>query len=602
MFRLILAVSAATLLAPPLWAAPAPAVAAKTAFDLPIPGKSLVVMQLQGHLRVREQAKAMLRKALPDLAPALNAKIDSLESMLPAEMSLKSVRPDDRIGLAFLSVEGAEPEFVVLLPMKDVAAFRSELLPPAIRKTYEKGRRFDTFEPSDGKTAYVVDLTKDGYIGIGSSQEAAEALANSTGRLQPSTMGQGAAELFFSSDIGVYVHMERINELYGESIRQFRQLFQTIMMAGGPAAGTVSPQQLETIRTVYDRLFQAVEDSQGLALGLNIRAEGIGWKMGMAFAPDTTTRKALAGEQPTALTQLRELPAGLGSYSAGKLGDSLGASLASFSVEFTAADDADDRAIKAFQAYAELAASSRQFLVAGSSPTQLIVQIPKDAKATAAAKFLAFELMAAGGRYNSIPLKAKPKFGDVLMVAGYKLQEVSLQFDFEEAVKYLPAGPAREAAETAMKKFAPEKIRLWFGTDGKQVLTVTAKDADAAKAQVEAFLKPKTPIQSVAAFQEIVRQLPQESTIISLTDVGQAMGGLTGSLKEMLGSLPIPGLSDLPDLKPAPKLTTYFGLAVTARPGDVQLELFIPTDAVIIAREVFSPLIEYGMKKAQEKE
>jgi hypothetical protein len=59
-------------------------------------------------------------------------------------------------------------------------------------------------------------------------------------------------------------------------------------------------------------------------------------------------------------------------------------------------------------------------------------------------------------------------------------------------------------------------------------------------------------------------------------------------------------LNNLPELKPAPKITAYFGVAVTARPTDLQLELFIPIEAVIIAREVFSPLIEYGMQKAQE--
>src|SRR5581483_84082 len=128
---------------------------------------------------------------------------------------------------------------------------------------------------------------------------------------------------------------------------------------------------------------------------------------------------------------------------------------------------------------------------------------------------------------------------------------------------------------------------MWFGTNGKQVVTVTAKDWDAAKARLDAYLSGSKPLGKDPAYQATRKQLPAEATVIALADAGRftiAFGDyMLGLFKAMQNQLPF----NLPDaMKPVKTKTSYLGFAVTLKPQTAAFDMFLPVTGVQEIRKV----------------
>jgi hypothetical protein len=138
-------------------------------------------------------------------------------------------------------------------------------------------------------------------------------------------------------------------------------------------------------------------------------------------------------------------------------------------------------------------------------------------------------------------------------------------------------------------------VHLWFGTDGKRVVTVTAKDWDAAAKQLDAYLDGTATLEKEPAYALTRKQLPAETTLLMLSDAGrmvQVMGNyLLGLIKATGAPLPI----NLPDaIKPVKTNTSYLGFAVTLRPETAGLDVFVPVISIQEIRKVLMPLFMGG--------
>ena len=155
------------------------------------------------------------------------------------------------------------------------------------------------------------------------------------------------------------------------------------------------------------------------------------------------------------------------------------------------------------------------------------------AKAVAATLSL-FRAIGEGGTFQGMHIKGKPAIKEnAVEHRGFKLTSVYFAWDLDKMADSVPGGG--EAVKSVFKKLLGEDVHLWFGTDGKRVVTVTAKDWDAAVKELDAYLDGTATLEKQPAYALTRKQLPAETTMLTLSDAGrtvQVMGNyLLGLVK-----------------------------------------------------------------------
>lgn len=569
----------------------APAPSARPAADLPVPADAIIVVQLNGVERAKGRLEAMLKAAAPDAATAAAQHFDTFVSTTLAGRDLSTLAPDARVLVAVTGFSGetAEPQAAVLLPVKDFSAFRAGLLTADERKTWDKGRDgVATFDAQD-KGMYAVELADAGYVAVTPNKDVAGRFAGKFTKLAPAQMGEQVADAFLGSDLAVYVNMAQVNDDYGDKMRQGRQLLQFAVQQGAAAGAGFDKRQMDVAKDVFDALFQSAEDARGLVLGMVFKPAGLGVRFEAGFSKGTPTADGLAKEQPGPTPGLGDLPAGQSAYSAGRYGAKLAAALAKFNQEFRPEDDGD-KAAAVVAKYNELSAEATAggFQATGSVPgVGLTVISPADPNAFVAARLKAIRGLTAGSAYMNVVLKEKPSLKeDSQVVEGFKLSEATLRLDFEATVKGIADANLRETTITSMKRMVNEKTTVWFGTDGKRVVTVTAADWPAAEKLLTAYFAGSKKVGDEAAFRATRENLPADASVVSLTDVGQLTATLSESFADVSESIPGFPFGKLPKLKSTGTGAAYLGFAIGLRPGGARFDLFVPAEAVKVVRDM----------------
>jgi hypothetical protein len=561
--------------------------------ELPVPAKSLVVVQVNGVGTARERLTKFLEAALPDLAVKANKNLDTFLKDQLAGRDLSALTPDGRAYLvltSFDSILQGEAPAAVLLPTADYKTFREKFLTADERNSFETGRGGVNQIESSGRPVYLVHNAKSGYVAVTADQETAELFAGKFEPLTGAKIGGAVAPVVLGSDVSIYVNLAEINDRYGDQLFQLRGLFQGLLQQGGMG---LDKRQLEQARVVYGALFQAVEDGTGLALGAEFRPEGLLIRAEVALGKGTESAKLFAAERPAPLDRLGTLPRGEALYTAGRLSPELAKAMAALSREFAAGED-EDRAAQAIERYTDLLAGAEGWLSAGSGPQgSLQVLTAKDPAMLAEAHLKVLRNLPEAGWYQNIVLKEKPEVREAEQThRGFALARATLRLDLEASAGTIPDENLRQATIESMRRLVSERTTYWFGTDGKQYVQVSGKNWDAARKLLDAYLDGKETIGSDEAFQAVRKQLPAEASQVIVAEVGRTLGSFGDYMKAIVEALPaFPGL-DLAELKPARGEPTYAGVAVVLKPGSVGATVVIPSAAVRTGRTVLAPLFE----------
>lgn len=582
------AFAVALLFLPSALAAPVPAGSkAKDVSDLPVAADAMAVIQLNGVDRTKGRVAKMLEGIDPAVAKQVGEQLAEMVKEALDGRDLKGLDPNGRVFVAvgdFGDLAGEDPPVAMAVPVKDYKTFKEKFLTESERKGLAAaGGGIDTFdaEPA-GTTLYAVD-TKGGHVVLTPSKATAEKYADKLEALSAKTLG-AVADSFLDADLALYLNLERINQVYGEQIKQGKAFFNLAMQQGG--AG-FDPKQMQLARTIFDGLFQVVEDAAGLVIAVEARPEGANLRFDAAFRPDTPTAKTLAGETPNPLTALADLPKGMKAYTASKWGKAFTDLQRSLGGEF-AAPDGDDKLTEKLVQWADLLAADdgEAVTVTGPESASLAVTAFKDAGKVTAAKLKLMTELPAGSTYSNLVLKQPPAVKQGAQKhGGMTLHEADIEVDYAASVKNVADETAKEAAIEAMKKLVPEKQTVFFGAGGGKFVQVTAKDWAAAKALLDAYADPKAKAGGDAAFLLTRKQLPAEAGFLTLLDTVETLNGMADSFGAMAGAIPAPGL-EVPKLPGKIKGdTSYIGVAFTARPGNARFDLFVPAAAIKTVRK-----------------
>lgn len=563
--------------------------------ELPVAANSMLVVQLNGLERTKDRVTKLLQGIDPEKAKGAGKQIDdTLKEVLEG----RDLAGLDGQGRAFVAVgslaeiANEDGPIAVLLPVKDYKTFREKFLTAGERKSFKKGKggvdEFE-FEPND-LTVYLVDNGA-GYVVATPNKDTAEVYAGKYEKLTTKKLST-LADAFLSTDVGLFLNVERVNEEYAGLIAQARaavpQLFQLF-------GGQFDKSQIEMVKAAVDGLFQIIEDATGVVIALDARPEGFALRAETAFTADSESDKVLSAETPSALAGLGNLPKGMTSYAGSKWGKGIGGIQRKMMSEF-ASDD--DKATTAIEKLIELVAASDGEVLTMSGPefASLTASVFKDPSKVADARLAVFQSLDEGAKYSNLVLKTKPKVTkEAQKHAGFTLHSAAIEIDFDASAK-TPDPTQREAAIEAMKKLMPEKQTIWFGSDGKRLVQVAGKDWDAAKKLLDEFTSPKAKASDDKAFAVTRKQLPAEASYLMLADAVQWLSQLAEYASGLGGAIPGGPGADLPKFGKVKGDPAYIGVAVSAKKQWVRFDLFVPVAAV----KMMMKAAEEGEKKKDD--
>lgn len=599
MSRHVFALFAIALGGPAVLAAPVPQDAGKAA-AFPYNSKSPIVVCLNGYERARDRLTTLANAALPTEAPKLIKRLEGGIAKVFDGRKLTAVRKDARIFLALndlaAAFENEHPPLAVLVPVTSYKDFRNTFLTDVELRTIDEGRdgvdAIKTAAFGEEMPAYMVDL-KD-YVAITVDKVTADVYAAKYTRATVDQMGTELAESFLTADLALFINMDAINEQFGEQIRGVKGLIDFGIQQAAQQ-GTLpgfSEKQMDALKTMLKGAFQGVEDCRSVVLAAEFRPDGLAIRLQARFAEDSASAKLISMEKPVSLAELGKLPGGLGVYGGVKFGRTISELLSAISQDLSTTEE-DVQGTRLIEGHRkDLLASGHQGDISATMAPGLSMTVSRyaDPKKAARALTKTYKAIAAGGRVNSVILKAAPRVNDEAEKLGdFTFAEVLLKYDFDATVAALPEQVKEATLQSLTRTLMPES-RMWIGTDSKVVVAVTAKEWKDAKELLGQYQDAKRSVGADAAFKLTRSQLPAEANYLLIAETTSAINSLIDTLRSTGEALP--GFPRIPDLKPAKGELTYVGLALVLKGEIASLSAFVPTSALAAGGKMLEPLFK----------
>jgi hypothetical protein len=579
------AVLTAVVLATPLWAVDDSGSALAR-----VPADAPIVVQVRGFERTKDRLVTLVKNAVPDQAAKIQARIEEglKEGLMGRE--LKGLVKDGSIFIAFTEMPKPgddEPALAVIVPVTDFKTFRDGLLKEDERKNLKTDKAGYAMTAIEGKDIYFVEGK--GYAVLTPQKEVAVKFTKKPAGLD-GKLNKLTAQKLLESDVALYVDMAAVNKEYGDQIKAARPLMEFAMQQAG---GQIDKNTQEMMKAMLNGLFQFLEDSRGFLLAGEFRPEGLALHLLAEVGEDTKINAYLKDSKPAALTEVGKLPAGQMGYFAAQFSPTVFKIYALLMQGMIG--DGDGKQGKALkEAMSQLAEAGPQELMGDFSMPTLSLQVWKyqSPDKAAAATLKMFQALESGESFGNMPLKEKPVVKEAAQThRQFKLHSVQLKWDLDKFAEKYPQG-GKEIVE-AMKGMMGDGSNIWFGTDGKRYVQVTAKDWQAAQAHLDAFLDGTQTASGQKAFQEALKQLPAENTLVGLMDGPQYLKVIAEYMGPMLKGQGVP--FEIPPLK-ADKGKSYFGFALTLRPQNGSADLWMPVTAIAEIRKMVGTLIPGGIQ------
>jgi hypothetical protein len=563
------------------FAAAAPAPAPETPLA-PVPADVLFAVQLRGFERSKDRLLAGVKATIPDFADKAKEQLEQAIKNALDGRELKGLSKDAPVFLVGTDNPlqigtGKPPPVAFLLPVARYAEFRDGFLKEAERKELKSDKAGYEWALLDEVTVYFVDHG-DGYAVVTPDKDLAERFTKKYDGLDRK-LGKEAARRFTEADVALYLDVALFNKKLDEQIKQARKDLEQGLL------GTNDKAELETIKKSLEIGFQAVADGTVLVATGELRPGGVALQATLDVAADSTTGALLKDAKPGPLPELGKMPAGQAQYIAAELRPALFKELGQTLFGTFADDEADTKKLKEATDQLLAAGPSLRVDCSGLPLKGLQVwQFEDPAKASAAFLKLA-AAVPPGGTFQGGVLKARAQVKESAeKYAGFEFHRAYFIWDLDKVVDkqgVLGEEDRKRLAEN-MKGVLGESLTSFFGTDGKVFLHVYARDWAEAREMVDRYLNGHKPLGEVDAFKEVRKGLPAESTYLYVLDV-PAYARVFIAAFEAAAPPGTPMIFTVPDKDKA----AFLGLAVTARPRHVGVDVFVPAGTVTQICKIF---------------
>jgi hypothetical protein len=556
-----------------------------------LPANTSVVFQVRGVERTKNRLVAFLKNALPDLAPVIEAQVDELlKNGFDGGRHFNGLNKDGPHFLIFteLPMPGTEqPKIAGIFRLNNYQEFVKGLLKEEEFKELKPTKDGYDVAKMGNEETYFIDR-KD-YVLVTPNKELAGQLAKKgpglDGKLKPDI-----AKKLLDADVSAFVDMNVVNKEFGGQIQSFRQLFDLGFAQAGEQLGKANA---EMIKGMFEGFFQFVEDSSGILLAAEFRPEGLAFHLQAQVGADSRTNALFKSTQKSTFENLGQLPAGQLAFTGMSLA---GPNYKLFQLMTQGAIEDEAKEIK--NALADLEKSGPEVWIGSFQMPIQGIQITtyKDPAKASAAQLKLMQGLKEGENFMNIALKSKPDVKpEAQNYQGFKLHSASFVWDYDKTIekqggKELPEETRKQMAE-AMKKLMGDQANLWFGTNGKSYVQVTAKDWAAAQTLLNQFLEGKSAIKDQKAYQDTRKLLPPQTTFLALVDALPYFQAMGNYFLSVMKSVPLPiaiPVQSLPAVKGEP---AYLGFAVTLESGTGGMDFWLPASAVKEVRKLVDAVL-----------
>jgi hypothetical protein len=588
-FPLLTAVCLTALASPALWSAPAPS---ERSLLEQVPASAPIVTHMRGLQGTRDRFVAMMENALPEVLKQIQPEIDDFLKNGKDGRKVRGLAKDGPHFLAITELPKAgqpvagPPPMAVILALGNYKEFRDSILTDDERKDIkDKGNGIES-ATLNRETMYFVDRKT--YVVVTAHEDVAMAFTKKQTGLNTKMSKEQAAK-FLASDFGVYVNMETINKDYGEQIKQGRD---GIEQALGPLAAIGDESQkkmVETLKKAIGPIFQGIEDMQSVLWSVEFRPGGLAVHLQSELRDSTPTAQLLKDSRPVAFKELERLPEGRTMYSALKTSAALYKGLGSLMAGIPLGKSGEESKEVA-AALDELAKAGPNVRLDGYSFPMAGLQVYEydDPAKAVAAQVKLFKALAAGDA-KDLGLKEKPTLKvDAETCGDFKLHSVEMAWDFEKMAEQVAKAGDEQKKQyiESMKGLLGEKMMLWFGTDGKTVVQVVAKDWPSARKLLDQYSKGKGTVGEAKTFRDARKEMPARTSFLGLIDSVHLVGSLVEAFRPMIpaGQVP-PGWPNMPDKR----VGAYVGFAVTLQPRRGSFDVFV---SAVAAQEFYKAIVK----------
>ena len=305
--------AAAVLLAvaSPSFAAPVPSEQSPLAW---LPASTPVVVHVNGLHNLRDHLVAFLKNAVPDSAAMVQQVSENFFRDGFDGHKIRGVPKNGHVLVALMDlnhVNDAVPDLAVIVAVEDYKTFRDNLFNESERKTLTSEDGYDSILlddlPFPGKRCFVVDKKDHAVFTL--RKERAIAFAKGGPGLD-GRISKSQSDRLLASDLGLYVSMDVLSKDYAEMVKGAREGLEEQLKRADEAPGGAIKPLLGTARNMLGPLFQAIEDSRGVLVTVDFRAEGLLVHADSEFRPSGKTAEMLKDFKPTAFTGLDKMPRG----------------------------------------------------------------------------------------------------------------------------------------------------------------------------------------------------------------------------------------------------------------------------------------------------
>ncbi len=567
----------ALLTIPPAQGAPAPVIPGKNTVLQQVPASAPLVLYLHGLDRTIDRFLAMLTNINADAANQARTFLNMVKNGgFDGQRKFRGMSKDGPIFLAFMempNLRGAEaPKMAFIVRTTSYTEFRDNLLDEDARKSLKKEEGYESAFIHSNLICFV---SRNDYTVVTPHKAVAEQFTKKfTGMDQ--RISDTQARKLLDGDLGLYLSMDAFGKDYADQIKVARKTVEEGLQAAEKALDRVANSGLEMVRQLVNPVFQAVEESQGVLLTIEFRPTGLALHLQSEARKGSRTSVTMKEFQTLSFAEIAALPEGQLTYSGWYAGPSVFTGAGAWLAGVPHRKDGAAAKVRA-TALADLLKAGPQARVDGFNPLAEGVQSWSftDPGKAVEAKWKLLESLDQGDGYHLAILKEKPVLKKAVQkLQGFTFHSMQVRWDLEQVVTQLGQamdlpGQQQKAVVEALKKVVGEEMTVWFGTDGKRVLQVTARNWETAQRLLEAHLHGKCTLEKQTAYQTIRKELPQRATILLLLDLPR--------YANLAASLVVPQGQGQPpmDTKPA-----YGGLALGLQSERITLDAFLTVEAM----------------------
>jgi hypothetical protein len=542
-----------------------------------VPADADLVLHVRSVDATRDDLLAMIKAMSPNLAQQAAPVVEQVAAQFVQRFG-KDAAESEFLAVARLVPPGGgggQMPFAVLVRGDNHAGILASVSgDKAERKAEADGT--ESFRGVDGATWYAAQGAN--FTAFGPDRGLIAAIAKPGDATVGAALGDGAAKLL-AGDLGVWVNAAALATRYADQIEGARAQFMALLDAAGQQAGNA--QAMGMAKELYGKVFDGLKIAQGLVVSLDFDAAGLDVAGVATVKPDTDAAKRLAAAPaPGGYPELAKLPADSGYFFHMDLDAAAVTAMQNLSLNMmTGGGKPSPEMQKALEALKGLGRMRTDASAGFGGGFETFSVIHVDAP----------EKMIAASLANSQALKAgMPEGANYIKTVevaekaethrGFTFARAVVTFDLDALAKM--SGPAGNRAMLE-GMFGGDTIRTWYGTDGKVVLSAVAKDWDAAKAHIDAYLDGKNPLGATASYKAIAAKLPETASVVGLLSAQGFVKQLTAQFAGMLNN---PGLKPPGDLPAEPAL---MGGAVTPQKDGFAFRAVVPSTV--------GPVLEKGM-------